>query len=66
LEISLTIARPGRQEGVAAWRGLAYRKSPVCYVQLGHYQHAYGNPQFATILGRAIRWTAGRRPPDSK
>jgi len=37
-----------------------YRKSRVCYYQLGHGTSAYANPQFATILARAIRWTAGR------
>jgi uncharacterized protein len=39
-----------------------YRKSPVCYFQLGHDAKAYGNEQFQTVLGRAIRWTAGRLP----
>ncbi len=39
-----------------------YRKSPVCYLQLGHGESAYVNESFIEYLGRAIRWTA-RRPP---
>lgn len=35
-------------------------KSPVCYYQLGHDAKAYESKDFQTILGRAIRWTAGR------
>ena len=37
-----------------------YRKSPVCYFQLGHDTNAYANDSYVTILGRAIRWSAGR------
>ncbi len=37
-----------------------YRKSPVCYLQLGHGDSAYVNPHFIEYLGRAIRWTSGR------
>jgi len=37
-----------------------YRKSPVCYLQLGHGPSAYSNPTFVEYLGRAIRWTTGR------
>ncbi len=39
-----------------------YRKSPVCYLQLGHGESAYVNESFIEYLGRAIRWTAGRPP----
>jgi uncharacterized protein len=39
-----------------------YRKSPVCYFQLGHDAKAYSKPEFRDILGRAIRWSAGRLP----
>jgi hypothetical protein len=38
-----------------------YRKSPVCYLQLGHGVSAYDNPHFAEYLRRAIRWSAGLR-----
>ena len=37
-----------------------YRKSPVCYFQLGHDTNAYASKDFVTVLGRAIRWSAGR------
>jgi type 1 glutamine amidotransferase len=39
-----------------------FRNAPVFYFQLGHDAKAYGQPEFATILGRGIRWTAGRLP----
>lgn len=37
-----------------------YRKSRVCYFQLGHDEMAYRAPQFGEVLGRAIRWSAPR------
>ena len=37
-----------------------YGKSPVCYFQLGHDTNAYANDSYVTILGCAIRWSAGR------
>jgi hypothetical protein len=37
-----------------------YRKSPVCYFQLGHGESAYSNPGVVQVVGQAIRWTAGR------
>jgi type 1 glutamine amidotransferase len=39
-----------------------YRKSRVCYFQLGHDAKAYGNKGFIEFLGQAIRWVAGRLP----
>lgn len=60
VHVLLTTDEPTNSKAIA-WVH-TYRKSPVCYFQLGHDAKAYGNPQFATILGRAIRWTAGRLP----
>jgi uncharacterized protein len=37
-----------------------YQKSRVCYLQHGHDEHAYHNPNFRQLVARAIRWTAGR------
>jgi uncharacterized protein len=37
-----------------------YRKSPVCYFQLGHDTNAYSNEMFRIVLGRAICWSAGQ------
>lgn len=42
-----------------------YRKSRVCYFQLGHDEHAYRAPQFGEVLGRAIRWAA-LRPTEAR
>jgi uncharacterized protein len=39
-----------------------YRKSSVCYLQLGHGTSIYGQKEFRTVLGNAIRWSAGRLP----
>jgi uncharacterized protein len=35
-----------------------YRDSRVCYIQSGHDQTAYRNPNYRTLVVRAIRWTA--------
>jgi uncharacterized protein len=35
-----------------------YRNSNVCYIQSGHDQTAYHNPNYRTLVVRAIRWTA--------
>ncbi|NQU23316.1 MAG: ThuA domain-containing protein [Candidatus Nealsonbacteria bacterium] len=37
-----------------------YGKSRVFYFMLGHDAKAWANPNFAEILGRGIRWTAGK------
>jgi len=37
-----------------------YGKSRVFYLMLGHDKHAWENPNYPQIVGRAIRWTAGR------
>jgi uncharacterized protein len=58
--VLLTTDEPSNSKWIA-WVH-TYRKSPVCYFQLGHDAKAYSNPGFAAFLGRAIRWTAGRLP----
>jgi type 1 glutamine amidotransferase len=37
-----------------------YGNSPIVYLQLGHDHLAYENPAFRTLLGRSIRWVAGK------
>ena len=37
-----------------------YGKSRVFYFMLGHDKHAWKNPNYPEIVGRGIRWTAGR------
>ncbi|MBN2580450.1 MAG: ThuA domain-containing protein [Pirellulales bacterium] len=37
-----------------------YKKSKGCYLQHGHDEHAYRNPNYRRLVVRAIRWTAGR------
>ena len=58
MHVLLTTDAPTNAKAVA-WVH-SYRKSPVCYFQLGHGERAYANQGFAQVLGRAIRWTAGR------
>ena len=59
--VLLTTDQPANEKAIA-WVH-TYRKSPVCYFQLGHDQKAYDKPEFGAILGRAIRWSAGRLKP---
>jgi len=58
VHVILTTDAPTNSKHVA-WVH-TYRKSPVCYFQLGHAEKAYANPGFTAVLGQAIRWTAGR------
>jgi type 1 glutamine amidotransferase len=58
VHVILTTDEPSNGKAVA-WVHTV-RKSPVCYFQLGHDEKAYRTPEFATVLGRAIRWSAGR------
>jgi type 1 glutamine amidotransferase len=58
MHVLLSTDTPGNEKWIA-WVH-TYRKSPVCYFQLGHDAAAYASKDFQTILGRAIRWTAGR------
>ncbi len=37
-----------------------YRNSNVCYLQSGHDKTVYRNPNYRTLVVRAIRWTAGQ------
>ncbi len=37
-----------------------YGNSRVLYLQLGHDHFAYENPDFARLVARGIRWSAGR------
>jgi type 1 glutamine amidotransferase len=39
-----------------------YRNSRVCYLQSGHDETAYQNPNYRTLVVRAIRWTAEKSP----
>ncbi len=55
--VLLTTDEPKNSKAVA-WVH-TYRKSPVCYFQLGHAESAYTNPGFIAFLGRAIHWAAG-------
>lgn len=41
-----------------------YKKSRVVYLQQGHDAHAYKNPVFRTLIGRSIRYVAGRPATD--
>jgi len=68
VHVLLTTDEPSNAKAIA-WVH-TYRKSPVCYFQLGHDEKAYSQPEFGEILGRAIRWSAGRlgvhQPGDSQ
>ena len=64
VHVLLTTDEPSNAKAVA-WVH-TYRKSPVCYFQLGHDAKAYSKPEFGGILGRAIRWSAGRLPAATK
>jgi len=58
VHVLLTTDEPTNAKAVA-WVH-TYRKAPVCYFQLGHDAKGYANPGYATFLGQAIRWAAGR------
>jgi uncharacterized protein len=58
MHVLLTTDTPGNEKWIA-WVH-PYRKSRVCYFQLGHDDKGYASKDFQTVLGRAIRWTAGR------
>jgi type 1 glutamine amidotransferase len=36
-----------------------YESARVCYLQSGHDETVYRNPNYRTLVVRAIRWTAG-------
>jgi uncharacterized protein len=58
VHVILTTKEPTNNPAVA-WVH-TYRKSPVCYFQLGHGTSIYGQKEFRAVLGNAIRWSAGR------
>ncbi len=58
VHVILTTDEPSNMKAIA-WTH-TYRKSPVCYFQLGHGPNAYACKGFAAVLGQSIRWTAGR------
>jgi type 1 glutamine amidotransferase len=60
VHVILTTEEPSNMKAIA-WVH-SYRKSPVCYFQLGHDAKAYSNKGFVDVLGQTIRWTAGRLP----
>jgi uncharacterized protein len=63
VHVLLTTDEPSNAKAIA-WVH-AYRKSPVCYFQLGHGEKAYANAQFAQVLGNAIRWSVVKSPHSS-
>lgn len=58
VRVLLTTEEPTNAKSIA-WVH-TYRKSPVCYVQLGHGPKAFAVKEFRTVMERAVRWTAGR------
>jgi type 1 glutamine amidotransferase len=61
MHVLLTTREPTNYRALA-WVH-TYRNAPVCCLQLGHGESIYGQKEFRTILGNAIRWSAGRFPP---
>jgi type 1 glutamine amidotransferase len=61
MHVLLTTSEPTNYRAIA-WVH-TYRNAPVCCLQLGHGESIYGQKEFHTILGNAIRWSAGRLPP---
>ena len=61
VHVILTTDEPTNNRAIA-WVH-TYRKSPVCFLQLGHGAGTYGQKEFRRVLGNAIRWSAGRLPP---
>jgi type 1 glutamine amidotransferase len=60
MHVLLTTSEPGNYRAIA-WVH-TYRNASVCCLQLGHGENIYGQKEFRTILGNAIRWSAGRLP----
>ena len=61
VHVILTTNEPTNSKAIA-WVH-TYRKSPVCFLQLGHAADVYEQPEFRSLLGNAIRWSAGQLPP---
>ena len=65
IHVLLTTDHPKATPQVA-WT-LQYGKSRVFYLALGHDATAWTNPNYSTLVSRAIRWAAGRSAvPDKK
>ena len=64
VHVILTTDEPTNTKAIA-WVH-TYRKSPVCFLQLGHGTSIYGQKEYRTLLGNAIRWSAGKLPPTEK
>jgi uncharacterized protein len=64
VRIFLSTDEPKNLKAVA-WTH-TYRKSPVCFYQLGHGVSIYGQKEFREVLGNAIRWSAGKLPSPEK
>jgi uncharacterized protein len=64
VHVILTTDEPTNTKAIA-WVH-TYRKSRVCFFQSGHGPSVYGQKEFRTTLGNAIRWTAGRLGPSGK
>lgn len=55
-KILLTTEEPLSQEEIAWTRH--YKKSPICYIQLGHDKHAYTNPNYQKLLKQSLMWAS--------
>jgi len=64
VHVILTTDEPANTKAIA-WVH-TYRKSPVCYLQLGHGPSIYGQKEYREVLGNAIRWSAGKLPKIEK
>ena len=64
VHVILTTDEPTNTKAIA-WVH-TYRHSPVCFLQLGHGESIYRQKEFREVLGNAIRWSAGRLPPEEK
>jgi len=57
-QILLTTDEPDSQEEIGWIR--SFKKSKVCFIQLGHGPSAYENKSYRKLLSQAITWTAGK------
>jgi len=55
--VLLTTDHPTSDKAIGWTR--QYGKARVCFLQGGHDSKAYANPNFSTLVVRAIRWAAG-------
>jgi type 1 glutamine amidotransferase len=59
VHLLLTTEHPKNAKSVA-WV-TTYGKSPVFYLQLGHGETAYDNPNYRKLVVNGIRWAAAER-----